>query len=548
MKGLSRRIDGLLLKLTGRLIPKLSTLLTAGLWFKSPRSMALTLARSFFITWLSLSTLSLWLYSFSSNPIVLLLPLLSPLTLALGLYLPYHSARSRKAQVEAELPIFSVLASVMAVSGLSLIRSFDVALENGLFPAMSKEASLLRRDAMYFNRSPLEALEGLARNHPSESFKQWIFGYTSILRSGGDVATYLASKARGFLKALERKWISYAGTASVLSEAVLALFLICPLSIALTSLVFASELGLMFNNIYSFLIVPLVATFSATFIHSVQPRTFNSYELNRHLAVAIITAAFSFVVLRQLTSLELHEVLLTSLASSSLPLAIGSYRQIKAADQAERALPDFLREVTEQVKLGLDVSESVKRAIQRSYGKSLDEVLLRIRNCVSMGLSLEEAVRRLKHPSWIVRSSLFILAKVSEGGFARPLALEMLTDHVHDYCSAKFNSKSNVRLQLYVGYIAPALMVAGAVLIEVLARQVSSPLSLELHVEAALMLNERLVADVLSSIMSMTVLTSFIIGVMASKVYDLTFLSLRHPLICLLVAAISMRLAPLLIK
>ncbi|MEM4700459.1 MAG: type II secretion system F family protein, partial [Candidatus Nezhaarchaeales archaeon] len=492
---------------------------------------------------------SLWLYFHSFNIYFALLPLLlPPLVLALGLYLPYVSVQSRRAQVETELPLFSALASVMAVSGLSLIRSFDLALESGLFPAISREAALLKRNTTYFNRSPLEALEELAHDHPSESFRQWIFGYTSILRSGGDVAAYLISKTKSFLKSLERRWVAYANTANTLSEAVLALFLICPLSIALTSLVFASELGVIINNLYSFVVLPLVAALSATIIHYIQPKTLNSYALNKYALLSAAVAAATLAALSSLRVLEPHEVLLASLASSSLPLAVVSYGLVKEIDQAEKALPDFLREVTEQVKLGLDINESVRRALQRSYSKGLDKALIYIRNRMLMGSSLEEAVRGLKSPSWLVKSSLLILAQASEGGLASPLALEILTDYIHDYCSAKLSGRSNVKLQLFVGYAAPAFMVAGTTLLRALASQVAQPLAVDHSAEALLMFNQSLAAEVLSSIMSMAVLTSFIIGLLISKVYDLTFLSFRHTLICLLVAAISMKLSPLLLK
>lgn len=544
-----RGLDRLLLRLASPLIPRLSDLFARGLWFKSPRSVALSLIKLCLALGLSLSAISLWLYLHLSNHLVLLLPLASPLALAAGLYLPYASVRGRKSQVEAELPIFSALASVVAISGLSLVRCFDLVLESKIFLAMSREAALLKRNAVYFSRSPLEALEELARSHPSELFRQWILGYTSILRSGGDVAAYLISKTKSLLKSLERKWAGYASTANILSEAVLAIFLICPLSIALTSLVFASELSALINSVYSFVVVPSVATLSAALIHFTQPKTFNSYDLGKYLAASAAVAAASLLSLWYLAPLKPHETLLASLTLSSLPLAVASHRQVGAVDQAERALPDFLREVTEQVKLGLDVRESIKRAMQRSYGKGLDKVLLHVRSCLLIGLSLEEAVERLRFPSWLVKSSLFILAQASHGGLARPLALEILTDYVSDYNSAKISGRSSVKLQQLVGYAAPAFMVAGVALLERLAIQVTSPLSIATHAGPVLFtVSQQALAEVTLSVMSMTVLTSFIIGVLISKVYDLTFLSFKHPLTCLLVAAISMKLSPLLLR
>jgi flagellar protein FlaJ len=545
--GVRGMLHALTLKTASLLSGKASTSLARGLWFKSPRAYALTLARSSLLALAASLTLALLTYLYLLKSYLALLLLAAPLVvLGVGLYLPHASVRSRRTSVEAELPFFSVASSVMAVTGLSLIRAFELALRSKLFPAMSKEASLLRRNSLYFSGSPLEALEEVAREHPSSMFRQWILGYTSVLRSGGDVAAYLASKARDFLRGLERKWMSYANTTSVLGEAVLAVFLICPLSIALTSLVFAGGLSVKINQLYSLVVVPCITVASSALIHYAQPRSFDRYELSKPALTSLVVGAALLLALSALTSLQPHEALLASLLASSIPLAVCSHLQLSSALQAEKALPDFLRDVTEHVKLGFSVRDSILRLSRRSYGKHLDSLLSTMRSRLALGHPFEEAALSLKTPSWLVKAALLILAQLSESGGGRPVVLEMLTNYVGDYNAAKASGRAGVRLQAYVGYGAPAFMVAGVSMLKALAKQLASTSSPTPPAALALAPSYAAFLEVLPSVMLMTVITSFVIGIIVAKVSDLTFLSFKHPLVCLAVAAASMVVAPLL--
>ncbi|RLF11700.1 MAG: hypothetical protein DRJ69_01610 [Thermoprotei archaeon] len=540
-------LDLLLLKIADPLSVRLSTPLFKGLWFKSPRAYAIAVAKALLSTTMLSMVVGFTAYIYVLRSPLAFLPLLSPvLLLAVCLYLPQASAKQRKSRVEAELPIFSVLASVMAVTGLSLVRTFEISLTSRLFPAMAREAALLKRNSLYFNRSPLEALEEVAREHPSDAFRQWILGYTSVLRSGGDVAAYLASKAREFLRVLERKWVNYANTTNVLGEAVLALFLICPLSIALMSLIFAGELSLWLNNIYSLVVVPCVALASSAFIHAIQPKSFNSYEFARPAIASLTMGAVALPASALLLGLEPYEALLVSLLTLSTPLAILSHLQLKSASQAEKALPDFLRDVTEQVKLGFDIRESLFRLSYRSYNKHFDQLLASIRSHLALGVSFQEAILALKTSSWTVKSVLLILAQLSESGGGRPMVMEMLTDYVSHYCAAKAAGKSSVKLQVYVGYGAPAFMVAGVVMLESLAKQLM-PLPEIASTQATFAFSYASFQGVVPTVMLMVVVTSFIIGVIIAKVSDMTSFSFKHPLTCLAVAAISMKAAPLIV-
>jgi len=534
-----------LIKLANLIASRVEQDLSKTLWFIGPRAYSLKLIKVVLTLTFITVLISLVLYGFFKNPLFFLI-ILSPLMILLaGIYAPKVASLERKAAIEAELPLFSVLASVMSVSGLSLIRSFDTVSETKLFPAISKEAMLIRRNSLYFNRSPLEALEEVARNHPSEIFRLWILGYSSVLRSGGDVASYLASKAKDFLRSVERKWMGYANTTNVLGEAILALFLLTPMALSLMALVFVGEVSLWLSDLYNFLVVPSSALLASLFVHLSQPKTFDRYDLEPWIPPSLIMGTCSLIPSLTLLRLELYEALLLSLMVLSFPLAYASTKRLRACNQAEKVLPDFLRDVTEHRKLGFDVKEAVVRLSYRRYNQHFDHLLSQIRRALSYGASFKEAVLSVKTPSWTTRVTLLIIEQVAESGGGSPVVLETLANYIGDYYGAKVAGKSGVKLQAYIGYGAPAFMVMGMLLLKSLGEQFSSAITSPQL--ASFFAGYQLFSQVLSSIMVTIVVSSFIIGVIVAKVSDLTFLSFKHPLICLSSAAISIKVTPLLI-
>jgi hypothetical protein len=300
------------------------------------------------------------------------------------------------------------------------------------------------------------------------------------------------------------------------------------------------------NQLYSLVVVPCITVASSALIHYAQPRSFDRYELSKPALTSLVVGAALLLALSALTSLQPHEALLASLLASSIPLAVCSHLQLSSALQAEKALPDFLRDVTEHVKLGFSVRDSILRLSRRSYGKHLDSLLSTMRSRLALGHPFEEAALSLKTPSWLVKAALLILAQLSESGGGRPVVLEMLTNYVGDYNAAKASGRAGVRLQAYVGYGAPAFMVAGVSMLKALAKQLASTSSPTPPAALALAPSYAAFLEVLPSVMLMTVITSFVIGIIVAKVSDLTFLSFKHPLVCLAVAAASMVVAPLL--
>ena len=131
--------------------------------------------------------------------------LLSPTLLALMmipaiiLYTPSLSAKNRvserKANIRDELPFFALLASITQSAGRSLVDAFRGTVGKHILPAMEVEARLLQK-SIGFGKDLAGALDDLASTHPDDSFKHFLYGYTGVLKSGGDVVLYLSDRTR----------------------------------------------------------------------------------------------------------------------------------------------------------------------------------------------------------------------------------------------------------------------------------------------------------------------------------------------------------------
>ncbi|MDG6990355.1 MAG: type II secretion system F family protein, partial [Nitrososphaerota archaeon] len=145
--------------------------------------------------------------------------LVSPTLLALMMipaiifYTPSLSAKNRvserKTNVRDELPFFALLASITQSSGRSLVDAFRGTVGKHILPAMEAEARLLQK-SIGFGKDVAGALDDLASTHPDDSFKHFLYGYTGVLKSGGDVVLYLSDRTREYLASMRFSWQSYA--------------------------------------------------------------------------------------------------------------------------------------------------------------------------------------------------------------------------------------------------------------------------------------------------------------------------------------------------
>ena len=182
-------------------------------------------------------------------PVILLIP--PPLSLALvslfllgqtiPMIIPRVQAWQRRRAVEAELPFVGMLLFVLShesfpniVDAFSKIRE----LGTGVFPALSREASILERNVTYGGTSEASAIESTFSAHPSERFRSFLHGYLTALLTGKEIHGFAREEAGRFVAGLEETWQGFARLSSSMTEVAFTLLSIFPVGIQMVTTTF----------------------------------------------------------------------------------------------------------------------------------------------------------------------------------------------------------------------------------------------------------------------------------------------------------------------
>ncbi|MEM2497716.1 MAG: type II secretion system F family protein [Candidatus Nezhaarchaeales archaeon] len=465
-----------------------------------------------------------------------LIPLLiPPLTMAsillVSLAIPRVLTFKRAKGVEEELPFFAILASVFVASGLSILRVFNALTNCTFLGSMRLESLLIRRDCLISGSNPLQALEDSVKQHPSNTYRELLLSYTSVLRSGGDVVSFLNGKVQELLRAVERRWKTYASSMFLIGDLILALFLAAPLMLSMSALALATPVAMGFVDLYSFTIIPMLTLTSITLIHIWSPKTRNNYaNPTRTFIVATLAMTLVATILRFTINPPLHIILPVSLTAFSIPLTITSWARINNVSNIERALPAFLRDITEYRKMGQDLKRAILTLAQRRfYNKHFNELLNNVVKLLGLGIPFNRLASLMDTPSFMARVTFFILAHMAETGSDTPILLESLTRSMDNLKQAKEQAKANLKLQMIIGYLAPVIVIASVSLLFNFIKDAS--VIPTLIFDAA---NPALIRVLLEKVKLAVAFSSVSIGLLIAKASDATLHSLRHLLGCLI--------------
>lgn len=398
----------------------------------------------------ALAILSLQSYNAPSFPALLFL--LAPLAMLAIPYLKLKGrAGDRKRGIEDELPFFCTYASVMQSVGLSLYNSFENIAYRNVFRNLEKEALMIQRNVLFFFKNQVEALEQAGRVHPNEKFRGLLLGYTSEWRSGGDTVHYLDAKSKELLNDMRFRWQRYTAMVSDIGEVMVSLFFIMPVLILTTAFVFPLQTTVITGAVVAVLI-PLLTAVVFMMISNMQPKTYDLIEGKTPLI--IIAAIASFAIAYFLSHSTVWIALATSIISTSVFYGAWVVAQRREIGLVEKALPQFLRDITEYKKMGYDINKSVFRiSEENSYNTTFDALLKNTVKQMRMGLRLSDT--EIKVRSWLGRLTFFLLGEIVNSGGGTASALETLTNFVSNVNQIKKEAKSTMHLYEVLTYLTP---------------------------------------------------------------------------------------------
>jgi len=131
---------------------------------------------------------------------------------------PAYRADKLKRRLEDELPFATGYMAILAGSGIPPDRIFRSLARIDSSMAISKIARVVVRDVELFGYDILTALERVSARTPSEKFKQLLEGLIATIHSGGNLMSYLMSRANQYMKLKHISLRKFADTLSVLAE------------------------------------------------------------------------------------------------------------------------------------------------------------------------------------------------------------------------------------------------------------------------------------------------------------------------------------------
>jgi flagellar protein FlaJ len=235
-----------------------------------------------------------------------------------------------------------------------------------------------------------------------------------------------------------------------LGETTISLLFVFPMLILMAAFVFPGQ-ALSMTTFVLALVVPLLTVAVFGSIHSAQPKTYNVVRSDWRLASVAGAVAFIASILVQ-TPIWL--CLASSLAAATAIYGAMVVLQMREINMMEKALPEFLRDVTEYRKMGYDIVKAIVRIAEgNTYNPVFDALLGNIARQLSLGVRLVEV--EVQSRSWLTKMCFFLLGHVVESGGGTARCLETLVNFTNQVVRVKRETRASMRLYQTLSLFTP---------------------------------------------------------------------------------------------
>ena len=405
-----------------------------------------------------------------------------PIVFAWGLYYPEAKASERAAKTELEFPFFAAYMTAMAYGGVSPEKLIERLTQIRVFKALREEALRIMRDVKIFGQNILSALERNALWHPSRLFRDFMLGYLTTLRTGGDVIHYLEIRTQEVFQSRMEDLKNRAERVGFIVEAYAAVAVLGTLSLYIFFIIsgligtgggFGGTAGII---LYSFVVLPLIVILILMMLSSLLPSQENIREPYAYLfisaplglLVALAGIALSggignLVVQNSVNTARIRDIVIAvslGLIVVSLGPAIVYMRKVRRERAISRSLANFFRDLSEVRRTGLSPEKSIIMLSERDYGP-LTPIIKRIAGALSIGLHVERAVRHAikGYRNWVLRVTMRFLVDAMEVGGGNPHTLDSLARYISSLVEINEQLRKRLRAYIIMPYFG-AIMVA----------------------------------------------------------------------------------------
>ena len=416
--------------------------------------------------------------------------------------------RKQSGQIDSELPFVAMMFTVMAASGVTLHESWKKLCSINLLPTIQKEAKDVVRRVDVLGYDTIAVMYKKAEETKSKLYRDFLAGYVSAVKSGGNLVSFLNSKLRSIFEmrsADENRSIENLGTlVEVYSVMLIVTLCVYLLAIVVFSTSFALEIGATPSTsadiyVLIFFATPLVSLLFMVVAHKMRKSTLVAVKEPYLKALFPIIGALGLVLavvfvpqLGFITQLLPLSILVSiCLLIISIPPAISYHKIAKKNFSAEEGMPSFLRDVTEARKTGLSPEKSIIHASKRKGHGKFSEQLRLIRDQLEWGISLRKIFRNIKRElqSWPVLVNFLILIETIEVGGGSTTALEILSEYSEKNRDIEKNKRSMLKPYILLSLIWSILMALTITSMVYILTQISYPglaetpfVTIQLHV------------------------------------------------------------------
>jgi flagellar protein FlaJ len=453
---------------------------------------------------------------------------------------PKISASNRAASIDTELPFVIGYMSVLAGGGVSPLVTLRRISEMKLFPAAAKEAKRILVEVDVFGQDPISAIERVARWNPSKRFSEFLFGYTAILKSGGDFIAYVGMKLRDTMENKTAAVKRSADTTGTLAEAYLTVTVILGMVLytlyMIQTLLSSNINGLTNLYLFAFVMVPVISATFVWLIDAVQPKW--PYVDYRPYKLLMFTIAPALIFFFLPLPLYLFEKMAGALIiGASLP-AVAATKYSGERRGLERILPEFIRDVAEGRKTGLSPEVAIERLGDRHYG-ILSKHVRKMGAQLSWGVSLSKVVSTFTDAvgSWVTRAIGTLLIEVVDVGGGTIRSFSEMAEFTRSINDMESDRRSALKPFVYITYIAGIMVVITTFIMVYL-------LSAPSMAGIASSSTPKVAGTTIDLLLTTAVFDSFVIGLVAGKMGESGLADgFKHAIMLVIVSLIAVALA-----
>ena len=518
----------------------------------------------FFAAFLSLpvtvvAIILIYLYQFF--PLVFLIP--TPVfVMIIFILIPMSKASERSTRLEREMPFAATYVAVMASGGIPPYTSFKRLGEADLMPCMREEAKNLIRDVEIFGVDPLSAMQKSAKENPLDIYREFVGGYASTVIIGGDITSFLETKAAELFKTRAARVQAAAERLGMLLESFIIIMVLMSLCFyilfsveSIYSTGMSSYSGII---LYTYVFTPLLSFVFIYLAHGMQPKTpitewrpYKAFGICAIIAVAVLMVLTNFLGMATIpflaplsTIVDLPTAVAIALIITSAPPAIIQLRTSAEKASTEKGVTLFLQDLTETRKTGLAPEKCIETLSDREYG-GFSKHLKKITAELSWGISLRKVfldfMKRTK--SWTTQIVMFLLVETVDVGGGTIAMIESLAKFCTTTQQVEKEKKMAVKPYIMMPYFAALMLVSTTIMMLTFTTKtvgLAGPGSATGAVEL----------DSLMIIFSTSVIIhSYLIGLVGGKISEESIAAgFKHSALLTLLAIVASKVAPSLIN